>query len=81
MNDNKWVNEWMEGWILNSNIKVGQQFYELKWVYETDDLSATNVIPTTKYSCDRTLLFKALVRVFLPAKVSFFCKKKKKRDL
>lgn len=60
MNDNKWVNEWMEGWILNSNIKVGQQFYELKWVYEKDDLSATNVTPTTKYSSDRTLLFKAL---------------------
>lgn len=53
-------------------MKVGEQFYELKWVYEKDDLPATNVTTTIKYSSDRTWLFKALVMVFLPVEGSFF---------
>lgn len=61
-------------------MKVGEQFYELKWVYEKDDLPATNVTTTIKYSSDRTWLFKALVMVFLPVEGSFFffVKEKKK---
>lgn len=72
MKDNKWAKEQLEGWILHSYIKVGEQFYELKWFYEKDDLPATNVTTTIKYSSDRTLLFRALVMVFLPVEVSFF---------
>lgn len=77
MNDNEWVTEWMAGWIPNSHIKMGQQFYELKWVSEKDDLPAINVITTAKYLNNKSLLFKSLFTVFLSVKVSFFfCKKK-----
>lgn len=67
----------MAGWIPNSHIKMGQQFYELKWVSEKDDSPAINVITTAKYLNNKSLLFKSL---FYSISVSkgfiFFCKKK-----
>lgn len=66
------MNKWMKGWILNTYIKVGQQFYEIKCVCEKDGLPDTNVTTTTKDSSDRTLLFKALVVAFLSVKTTFF---------
>ena len=41
-------------------------------MYKKDGLPATYVTTTTKYSNDRTFLFKALVMAFLSVQASFF---------
>lgn len=45
------MNEWKDSYKRATYIQVGQRFYELKWVYEKDDLATT-----TKYSSKRIWL-------------------------